>query len=109
MRRTLPSLAVLALAALPLSAQSSQFGVRGLGLPGRGLSAASLGTEGADGLFDPRSSRNPAALGLLRSASIVFTSVQGWQTSENPGGSGSTRLQRFPHNQVPNALIRRSS
>lgn len=96
MRRTLPSLAVLALAALPLSAQSSQFGVRGLGLPGRGLSAASLGTEGADGLFDPRSSRNPAALGLLRSASIVFTSVQGWQTSENPGGSGSTRLQRFP-------------
>ncbi len=79
-----------------LAAQSSQFGVRGLGLPGRGLSAASLGTEGADGLFDPRSSRNPAALGLLRSPSLVFTSLQGWQTSENPGGSGATRQQRFP-------------
>ena len=82
--------------AASLHAQSSQFGVRGLGLPGRGLSAAALATQGADGLFDARSSRNPAALGLLRSSALVFTSTQAWRTSENPGGSGSTREQRFP-------------
>ncbi len=95
-RALLPWLGFSLIVAAPLAAQSSQFGVRGLGLPGRGLSAASLGTEGADGLFDPRSSRNPAALGLLHAPSLVFTSLQGWQTSENPGGSGSTRAQRFP-------------
>lgn len=82
--------------ALPLAAQSSQFGVRGLGLPGRGLSAAALATQGADGLFDARSTRNPAALGLLQAPSLVFTSTQTWRTSENPAGSGSTREQRFP-------------
>lgn len=79
-----------------LGAQSSQFGLRGLGLPGRGLSAASLATQGADGLLDGRSTRNPAALGLLPTATLMFTSTQVWRTSENPGGEGSTREQRFP-------------
>ena len=35
-----------------VSAQSSQFGIRGLGLPGRELSARSLALGGSFGLFD---------------------------------------------------------
>lgn len=93
------ALILLALAA-PLAAQSSQFGVRGLGQPGRGLSVAALGNEGSGALLDGRSSRNPAALGLLTSTAFVFTSTQAWRNSENPSGSGSTREQRFPHLQV---------
>src|SRR5690606_15232252 len=89
-------LLVLAVAA-PLAAQSSQFGVRGLGLPGRGLSVSSLGSAGSSALFDGRSSRNPAAPGLMTGTALVFTSTQSWRDSENPGGSGSTREHRFPH------------
>src|SRR5690606_31665304 len=83
-------LLVLAVAA-PLAAQSSQFGVRGLGLPGRGLSVNSLGGAGSAALFDGRSSRNPAAPGLMTGTALVFTSTQAWRKSENPGGSGSTK------------------
>jgi hypothetical protein len=55
------------LAALPgvADAQSSQFGVRGLGFPGRGLAVRAAGSSGAFGLFDPESSLNPAALGAV--------------------------------------------
>ncbi len=94
MRRALVFLAVVA--AGPLAAQSSQFGVRGLGLPGRQLSAASLGQEGADGLFDGRSARNPAALGLLTTSTLGFQSLQAWRSTEGVAGTGSTREQRFP-------------
>ena len=96
MFRRLLLVAVLTCGASPIAAQSSQFGVRGLGLPGRGLSAAALATQGADGLFDGRSTRNPAAIRLLPSAMLMFTSTQVWRNSENPGGEASTREQRFP-------------
>ncbi len=43
-------------------AQSSEFGVRGLGLPGRSASAHSLGLEGSNSFFDAESSDNPASL-----------------------------------------------
>lgn len=89
-------LAALALAGTPLAAQSSQFGVRGLGLPGRGLSVDALGTEGATGLFSAGSSLNPAALTMLSTSLTSFSTLQDWRTSEGPAGSGSTRQQRFP-------------
>jgi hypothetical protein len=100
MRHALLSLVLVGALTANLSAQSSQFGVRGLGHPGRGLSVGALGMEGAGALVDGRSSRNPAALGLLAGTSFVFTSTQAWRTSESPFGSGSTREQRFPHLQV---------
>lgn len=83
--------------AVSLTAQSSQFGVRGIGLPGRGLSVYSLGTGGSMGLLDGRSSTNPAALGLMGAGTFVFTSTQAWRNSANPTGEGSTREHRFPH------------
>jgi hypothetical protein len=97
MRRAM--LSILALLAInsAAAAQSSIFGVRGLGVPGRGLSVGALGTAGANGMFDPRSNRNPAALGMLNAATTVFTSTQGWRSTETPFGTGTTREQRFPH------------
>lgn len=100
MRRALLWVLTLAVGIAPVSGQSSQFGLRGLGQPGRGLSVAALGMEGAGGLLDGRSSRNPAALGLLSGTAFVFTSTQAWRDTENPFGSSSTREQRFPHLQV---------
>lgn len=100
MRRSIALSLILGVATVPLAAQSSQFGVRGLGHPGRGLSVGALGAEGSGALFDGRSSRNPAALGLLTGTTLVFTSTQAWRNSENPAGSGSTREQRFPHLQI---------
>lgn len=88
--------ALLAFPAAELVAQSSQFGVRGLGLPGRASSARTLGSGGAHGLFDGESSLNPAALWSLSLATTAVTSTQSWRTSINPGGEGTARDNRFP-------------
>lgn len=92
-------LLVLAAAALPVAdvaAQSSQFGIRGLGHPGRGLAARATGTSGAFGLFDGESTVNPAAVYSLALGTMSLTSSFVRRTSENPGGTGSTRENRFP-------------
>jgi hypothetical protein len=90
------------LALLPgvASAQSSQFGVRGLGFPGRGLAVRASGSSGAFGLFDPESSLNPAALGVVPTLTSVFTMAQGFRHTENPAGTASLRDTRFPHLSV---------
>jgi hypothetical protein len=78
-------------------AQSSQFGVRGLGFPGRGLATRAIGSGGAFGLFDHESSINPAAVGGVANFTSVFTISQGFRSVENPAGTASTRDTRFPH------------
>jgi len=78
------------------SAQSSQFGIRGLGIPGRELSARSLALGGSYGLFDGESSLNPAALTTLSTATALFTSTGSWGTTTNPLGTVSSRDTRFP-------------
>jgi hypothetical protein len=78
------------------AAQSSQFGVRGLGFPGRGLAARAAASGGAFGLFDSESSLNPAALGSIPTLTAVFTINQGFRDQENPAGTASTRDTRFP-------------
>lgn len=96
-RHLLPLLAaVLLVPTSDATAQSSQFGVRGLGHPGRALSARALGTSGALGHFDGQSSVNPAAPWSLSLATTAITSAQGWRTSTNAGGTGSARDNRFP-------------
>ncbi|HEY8257965.1 MAG TPA: hypothetical protein VIG08_09940 [Gemmatimonadales bacterium] len=79
-----------------VAAQSSQFGVRGLGAPGRGLTARAVGSAGAFGLFDPESSVNPAALATLPAMTATFTGVQDYRHVENPAGRQSVRESRFP-------------
>ena len=96
------ALVVLALAILPsaVGAQSSQFGARGLGYPGRALAVRAIGTGGAFGLFDPESSQNPAALANVVNLTSVFTITQGFRSVENPAGTASVRDTRFPQLMV---------
>lgn len=99
---------LLVLGVLPAvaSAQSSQFGVRGLGMPGRALSARAFATGGAFGMFDPESGLNPAALGRLTALTAGFGAVQDFRTVENPAGSASLRNTRFPHLTVAGPVRR---
>jgi hypothetical protein len=88
------------------TAQSSQFGVRGLGAPGRELSARGIASGGAFGLFDPESSLNPAALYVLPTLSATFTGVTDYRHVENPAGTESVRESRFPQLGVAGPLKR---
>ena len=99
MRHAIP---ILLLTLLPsaLPAQSFQFGVRGLGFPGRALAVRSLGSGGGFGLFDPESSQNPAAMANVVALTSVFTITQGFQQVDNPAGSASVRGTRFPQLMV---------
>jgi hypothetical protein len=77
-------------------AQSSQFGVRGLGLPGRAMGTHAIASGGAFGLFDSESSLNPAALSAAQTLTSVFTVSQAFRSVDNPAGTASTRDTRFP-------------
>jgi hypothetical protein len=103
-----PTLVVILGILLPqlATAQSSQFGVRGLGTPGRELSARGVASSGAFGLFDPESSLNPAALAALPALSAVLTGVQDYRHVENPAGIKSVRESRFPQIVIGGPLKR---
>ncbi|HEU4698036.1 MAG TPA: hypothetical protein VFS40_02570 [Gemmatimonadales bacterium] len=104
MRRLLPlALAaglVASAAPAALRAQSSQFGVRGPGYPGRALSTGALGSAGSGGLFDPLSSQNAAALGAVDVLTASFSGLQDYRSSENPAGAESGRDTHFPQMAV---------
>jgi len=87
----------LALWPATAASQASQFGVRGLGVPGRALSTRAAGSSGAFGMFDAESGLNPAALSGLAVMTANFNGVQSFRTAENPAGSESLRDSRFPH------------
>lgn len=97
---------VLAIVPSALGAQSSQFGVRGLGFPGRAIAVRAIGTGGAFGLFDPESSQNPAALASVPNLTSVFTITQGFRKVENPAGTASVRGTRFPQLMVAGPVRR---
>jgi hypothetical protein len=105
------SLLLFLLALVPgvSGAQSSQFGVRGLGFPGRGLAVRATGTSGAFGLFDSESSQNPAALGAVPTLTAVFTVAQSFRHTENPAGTASLRDTRFPHLSVAGPVRRQAA
>lgn len=94
MRRLL----LLALLALPsvLPAQSSEFGVNGLGIPSRQLSSRALATGGSFGLFDPMSAVNPAAVREYDRFNATFTLLQNYRSSSGPQQAESGRDTRFP-------------
>lgn len=82
------------------AAQSSQFGVRGLGIPIRPLSTEALATGGAFGFFDIQSSWNPASVGAAIQVTSVFTITQNFRSSTNPFGQSSGQDNRFPQIMV---------
>jgi len=106
-RRALLLLALAAAAPGAASAQSSQFGVRGLGMPGRPLSARAFSSGGAFAMFDPQSGLNPAALGGLAALTAGVGALQDFRHVENPAGSRSLRETRFPHLSVAGPVGRR--
>jgi hypothetical protein len=95
---------ILAGAVPPLAAQSSMFGARGLGLPGRSYSAQAWGFSGANSLFDPGSNRNPASIARLLTVTAGFQIVPEWRSVENPAGEESVRLTQFPNFLVAGPL-----
>lgn len=102
------ALVLLALVVLPVrgAAQSSQFGVRGLGMPGRPLSSYAFSAGGAFGLFDAQSALNPASLGSLPALTAGFGALQDFRHVENPAGTRSLRETRFPHVAVAGPIRR---
>ena len=96
LRRILLIASLLFAGSSAVHAQSSQFGVRGIGHPGRWASARTLATGGALGVFDGMSSQNPAALGQLGTLTSVFTASTTWRNVVNPEGDASARSARFP-------------
>jgi hypothetical protein len=98
-RRALTLLLLVVVPGVAL-AQASQFGVRGLGYPGRPVTARALASGGAFGLFDPESSLNPAALGIATTLTSVFTISEAFEHQQNPAGTGSIRTTRFPQLMV---------
>jgi hypothetical protein len=95
--RRLLFVGLLALWPATADSQASQFGVRGLGVPGRSLSTRAAGSSGAFGMFDAESGLNPAALSGLGVMTASFNGSQSFRTAENPAGSESLRDSRFPH------------
>jgi hypothetical protein len=91
-------LLLIAFLALPsaLVAQSSQFGVNGLGIPSRELSARALATGGSFGPFDPMSAVNPAAILEHGRFNATFTLLQNYRSSSGPQQSETGRDTRFP-------------
>ncbi len=102
------ALVVFLLAATPgiLAAQASQFGVRGLGFPGRALAVRAQGTGGAYGLFDPESSQNPAALANVNALTSALTITHAIRNVENPAGGATLRSTRFPQFTVAGPVRR---
>jgi hypothetical protein len=100
-------LVLLALAPTALLAQSSEFGTRGLGYPGRAESVRARGTGGSVGLFDAGSSLNPASLTDVFALTATFTGMENFRSSTGPSGTISGRDMRFPQITVAGPVGRR--
>jgi hypothetical protein len=87
-------------------AQSSMFGVRGLGLPGRFLSPRASATGGSFGLFDSESTLNPAALSGVSTVTASFVLAPEWRHWQTPAGTGSLRSTTFPQMFVKGPIPR---
>jgi len=74
----------------------SVFGIRGLGLLGRPVSARAAATGGAFGLFDPATPLNPAALGLWRVTSGWAVGAATQRRFDDGTASASLGSTRFP-------------
>ena len=103
MRRTILLAAMVAIPTLA-AAQSSQFGIRGLGIPTRPISARAAATGGSFALFEAESGTNPAAITGAQSLQATFNALPNTRTSTNPGGEGSANTVRFPYAAIMNRI-----
>src|SRR6266508_4870772 len=79
-----------------LTAQDSQFGIRGLGTPGKWESVRARSTGGAFAPFDAFSPMTDASLADVRRMSASMASGTSWRSIDASGSTASFRGTRFP-------------
>ena len=79
-----------------LAAQDSQFGIRGLGTPGKWESVRARTTGGAFAPFDAFSPMADAALAHVRRMSASMASGTSWRSTDASGSTAALRATRFP-------------
>src|SRR5882672_10249845 len=90
-----------------LAAQDSQFGIRGLGTPGKWESVRARTTGGAFAPFDAFSPLTDAVLADVRRMSASVTSGASWRTVDAGGAQSSLRATRFPAMVITGPLTSR--
>jgi hypothetical protein len=90
-----------------LTAQDSQFGIRGLGTPGKPESVRARTTGGAFAPFDAFSPLTDAALADARRMSASFTTGTSWRSIDASGQQSSLRGTRFPAMVIAGPVTRR--
>jgi hypothetical protein len=85
-------------------AQSSIFGVRGLGIPQDPVSTRAAGTGGSLALLDGLSGTNPAAITSIVGLTASFNLFENGRTSTTPGGTGTASDGGFPFVTVVNRV-----
>jgi len=79
-----------------LAAQDSQFGIRGLGTPGKWESVRARSTGGAFAPFDAFSPMTDASLADVRRMSASMASGTSWRNIDASGSTAAFRGTRFP-------------
>jgi hypothetical protein len=90
-----------------LAAQDSQFGIRGLGTPGKWESVRARSAGGAFAPFDAFSPLLDASLADARRMSASVTSGTSWRSFEAGGADQSLRGTRFPAMVIAGPLTKR--
>src|SRR3989441_6921784 len=90
-----------------LSAQDSQFGIRGLGTPGKWESVRARTTGGAFAPFDAFSPLTDAVLADVRRMSASVTSGASWRSGDASGLQSTLRGTRFPAMVIAGPVTRR--
>src|SRR4029077_12687680 len=90
-----------------LRAQDSQFGIRGLGTPGRWESVRSRSTGGAFGPFDPLSPLSEAGLADLPQLTATAMETASYRDAAVAGTTSALRATRFPLLNVAGRVHRR--
>jgi len=90
-----------------LTAQDSQFGIRGLGTPGRWESVRSRSTAGAFGPFDPLSPLSEAGLADVPQLTATAMQTASYRDAAVAGTTSALRATRFPLLNVAGRVHRR--
>jgi hypothetical protein len=109
MRRARLTLVLLLAGGAPgaAHAQDSQFGIRGLGTPGRWEGVRARSTGGAFAPFDPFSALMEAPLADVRRLAASVTTSTSWRAVEMDSVNASLRASRFPALVLAGPLTRR--
>ena len=90
-------------------AQDSQFGIRGLGTPGRWETVRARSTGGAFAPFDPFSALMEASLADVRRLAAGVTTGTSWRSVDVGGTDASLRASRFPALVIAGPITRQIS